>query len=101
MFTAVPFGIKSMSGHMQRILEQLMGPYRRHPYQDDITVSTPVGGDHAKDVLEVLEVLTYKAGLRLRLSKCKFYQTSARVLGSIITQTEIQMDPVKVKAILN
>ena len=101
MFTAVPFGIKSMSGHMQRIIEELVGPYKRHPFQDDIAVSTPFGGNHAKDVLEILEVLTYKAGLRLRLSKCKFYQTSARVLGSMITRTGIQMDPLKIKAILN
>ena len=68
MFTAVPFGIKSMSGHMQRILEQLIGPLNRHPFQDDIAISTSYGGDHAKDVLEILEVLTYKAGLRLRLN---------------------------------
>ena len=90
-----------MSGHMQRILEQLIGPFNRHPFQDDIAISTLYGGDHAKNVLESLEVLTYKAELRLRLSKCKFYQTSARVLGSVMTRTGIQMDPVKVKAILN
>ena len=26
MFTGVPFGIKTMTGHMQRLMEQLLGP---------------------------------------------------------------------------
>jgi transposase InsO family protein len=47
----------------------------------------------------VLELLTYTAGLRLRLKKCQFFKKEARVLGSIISCDGIKMDPAKIKAI--
>ena len=101
MFTGVPFGLKIMTAHMQRIMERLLHRFGRFPYQDDVAIATKSGGNHTADVLEILKCLTYEAGLRLRISKCKFYQTSARVLGSILTQDGIKMDPAKVKAIVN
>ena len=63
----------------------------RFPFQDDTAVSTPKGGDHVADVLKILEIITYEAGLRLRLRKCKFFQTEARVLGSLVMRTGIRM----------
>ena len=35
MFTGVPFGLKNMAAHLQRIMERLLESRGRHPYQDD------------------------------------------------------------------
>ncbi len=99
MFTGVPFGLKIMTGHMQRIMEKLLGKHGRLPFQDDVAIATSEGGSHTSDVLEVLKALTFEAGLRLRLKKCKFYATEAKVLGSLMTRDGIKMDPLKIKTI--
>ena len=99
MFKGVPFGLKIMTGHMQRLMEILVGKHGRLPFQDDIAIATKKGGDHVSDVLEVLKTLTYEAKLRLRLKKCQFFHIEARVLGSLVTRTGIKMDPLKIKAI--
>ena len=78
----------------------LLGPYGVFPFQDDIAIATKGSKeDHEQAVLKVLEVLTYDAGLRLQLKKCKFFCTEVRVLGSLLTRQEIKMDALKIKAI--
>jgi hypothetical protein len=99
MFIKVPFRLKHMAAHMQRQMEQLIGPTGKTPFQDDIAIITKAGGDHIQDVLKILELLTHKAGLRLQFEKCKFFQKELKVLGHVITATGIKMDPVKIKAI--
>jgi len=101
MFNGVPFGLKTMTAHMQRIMEKLMARFGIKPFQDDIAIASKDAESHKKDVLEVLKVLTYEAGLKLRLSKCKFFMKEVRVLGSIISGSGIRMDPEKVQAIIN
>ena len=59
------------------------------------TIEEPIN-----DVKEVLEILTYKLGLRLRLKKCKFFKTKARILGHLVMREGIQMDPTKVEVIV-
>jgi transposase InsO family protein len=102
MYTVAPFGVKVMSGFMQRHMERLLGPALGvAPYQDDVNVATKSGEDHNDRVLQVLKLLTYIARLRLRLEKCKFYRTEAIVLGIKLTRDGLLMDPEKVRAILD
>ena len=82
-------------------MERLLGRYGIIPFQDDIAIASATAEEHKQKVLEILKVLTYEAGLRLRLKKCKFFVKEARVLGSIITGNGIKMDPQKIKAITN
>ena len=101
MFKVAPFGLKILTGHTQRLMEKCLGPKGRVPFQDDVSIGSRSIEEHINDVKEVLEILTYKMGLRLRLLKCKFFKTETRILGHLITREGIQMDPKKVKAILN
>ena len=39
--------------------------------------------------------------LNLHLSKCKFFKKKAKVLGHIVTQNDIFIDPAKIKVIVN
>lgn len=101
MFTGVPFGLRSMSAHLQNVMERLLKKKNLHPYQDDVSVPTKPGGDHVQDVLKFLKVITYEAGLRLKLEKCEFFKKKAIVLGHLLSTRGIMMDPVKVEAIVN
>lgn len=101
MFCVVPFGLNIMTGHMQKIMEKLLGPVGKIPFQDDVGITSKSREEHIKEVKEVLELITYKAGLRLRLKKCIFFKKEARLLGMILSREGIRMDPAKVKAILN
>jgi hypothetical protein len=100
MFTVVPFGLKIMTGHMQRIMEQLLEELNIRPFQDDIAIASLSKDEHVRLVKQVLEKITYGAGLRIRLKKCKFFRTEARVLGMLATREGIKMDPQKVDSIL-
>ena len=100
MFKVAPFGLKILTGHVQRLMEKHLGPTGKVPFQDDIAIASSDIKSHIQDVKEVLDILTYKLGLRLRMKKCKFFKTEARILGHRITRTGIEMDPAKVKSIL-
>jgi hypothetical protein len=101
MFTVVPYGLRIMTGHVQRLLEKLLGKINQRPFQDDCGVASKSDESHVTEVREVLELLTYEAGLRLRLTKCKFFQVEVPLLGYLLTREGIKMDPRKVKAITN
>jgi hypothetical protein len=67
-------------------------------YLDDILIFA--------STLLVLEQLTHKVlqqlldlDLFLRPEKCSFNQTSVKYLGIIISEGELRMDPVKLKAV--
>src|SRR4051794_37814444 len=100
MFKSVPFGLKNMTGHMQRLMEKLLNIHGVLPYLDDIAIASETAEEHIAKVLKVLEAITYEANLRLNIEKCKFFATEARVLGSLVTSEGIRMDPDKVKSIL-
>ena len=101
MFTVVPFGLKIMTGHMQKIMERLLENIGIVPFQDDTAVASKSVEEHIATVKKVLEVITYEAGLRIRFKKCKFFKTEARVLGMIVSREGIRMDPQKIEAIVN
>ena len=98
MFNVAPFGLKILTGHVQRLMEKHLGPTRRVPFQDNVAVASAKVEELIKNVKKVLEILTYKLELRLHLKKCKFFKTKARILGHLVTREGIQMDPAKVKA---
>src|SRR5688500_15420221 len=91
MFITVPYGLKIMTGHMQRLMEKLLRPLGKMPFQDDTAVASSTTEDHIRDVKEVLEKITYEAGLRLRVSKCKFFCKEAHLLGNIVSRDGVKM----------
>jgi hypothetical protein len=101
MFTVVPFGLKIMTGHMQKVMEQLLGELNVIPFQDDIAIASTNADDHIRMVKLVLQKITYEGGLRIRFKKCRFFKTEARVLGTIVSRVGLQMDPKKIESIVN
>ena len=65
MFTVVPFGLKIMTGHMQRIMEELLGELGVVLFQDNTVIALTTDEEHIVRVKQVLEKITYEAELRI------------------------------------
>ncbi|KAL0368380.1 UNVERIFIED_CONTAM: hypothetical protein Scaly_1056900 [Sesamum calycinum] len=66
-------------------------------YVDDILVKNKVVNDHIKDLEETFAVLR-KYRLKLNLRKCAFGVSGGRFLALIVTQRDIEENPLKIKA---
>jgi len=62
---------------------------------DDILVFTKTLEEHRQVVQEVLDTL-WKHKLFLKLEKCRFKQTKIKYLGLMISENQVEMDPVKI-----
>jgi hypothetical protein len=57
-------------------------------YQDDVNAGSAKTKSHIQDVDEILTSL-FKKGLRLKLSKCRFGQSSVETLGFRVSNDSI------------
>ena len=69
-------------------------------YLDDIVIYSDTLRDHVKHVKSVLDVLE-REKLYLSRSKLHFISPELKILGRIIDDQGIRMDPTKVDSILN
>ncbi|CAM4912454.1 unnamed protein product [Rotaria socialis] len=67
-------------------------------YLDDIIVYSPTFSSHLQHLESVLQQIQ-ESGLTLHLSKCQFCKTRLRYLGHIVSQTGIEPDPEKIRAV--
>jgi hypothetical protein len=67
-------------------------------YLDDVIIYSKTLKQHIVHKEKVLELLR-KAGLKIEISKCTFFQTSVNYLGHVISQTGITPDYKKTKVI--
>ena len=72
----------------------------RFLYLDDIVIFSATYEEHLKRLDAVLERLQ-KAGLRVKASKCKLFQSSIKYLGHVISEHGVTTDPGKVLAVRN
>ena len=80
---------------MENILQGLSGVTS---FIDDILITAPTEEKHLELLEEVLRRLD-KAGLRIKLKKCQFLQSSVRYLGHVIDKHGLHPLPDKVEAI--
>ncbi|KAK1680447.1 hypothetical protein QYE76_041295 [Lolium multiflorum] len=84
---------------MQRCLKDQIGR-NVHPYVDDIAVMTQKGSDLLSDLKETFDNLRrYK--MMLNPLKCVFGVPAGKLLGFIVSHRGIEVNPEKIKAILN
>ena len=67
-------------------------------YLDDILIFTKMLSEHQNIVQRVLEHL-WEHKLYLKLEKCKFEQRRIEYLGVIVSEGQVEMDPVKVSGV--
>ena len=69
-------------------------------YLDDILIFSRNRDQHIEDVRWVMNKIKER-GMKLKLSKCEFFQGEVLFLGSIVGKNRIRPDPAKVQYILD
>lgn len=67
-------------------------------FLDDLIVFSSSLEEHETRLTHVLEWLR-EYGLQLSPDKCRFFQTSVRYLGNIVSRDDIKADPDKIEAL--
>ena len=101
--TRMPFGLTNAPATFQRLMESCLGELHLDwciIYLDDIIVFSKTPEEHLTLLEAVFERLA-AAGLKLKPSKCKLFQTSLKYLGHIVSEKGIATDPTKIEAIRN
>jgi hypothetical protein len=100
----MPFGLCNATASFQRLMNKaLVSVSNRHGnlvlcYIDDVLIATSTVEEHLIRLQEVFQCLR-NAGLKIKASKCQFFETEVRFLGRVISDGQCAPDPNKVKAI--
>nr|XP_008283279.1 PREDICTED: uncharacterized protein LOC103359624 [Stegastes partitus] len=100
-FNRMPQGITNAPSTFQRLMERCIGELNLKQalvFLDDLIVFSSTLEEHEERLLRVLSRLK-EFGLKLSPEKCKFFQSSVKYLGHIISEDGIQTDPEKITAL--
>ena len=100
-FKVMPFGLCNAQATFQSLMQEVLGPLLFNgalTYLDDVLIYSKTFEEHVSLLRQVFQRLR-EAGLKLQLKKCKFFQSSVRYLGHVISQQGATIDPDKVSAI--
>ena len=102
-FLVMSFGLSNAGSTFERLVENVLGPLQWEKcicYLDDVIIF----GSDFKTTLDNLRAVFSRfrmAKLRLKTSKCKFFQREISFLGHIATENGTLCDPEKTAAIQN
>ena len=100
-FNRMPQGITNAPSTFQRVMERCMGELKLKQalvFLDDLIIFSSTLEEHEERLMRVLNQLK-EFGLKLSPGKCKFFQTSVKYLGHIVSEKGIETDPDKVAAL--
>nr|XP_051211175.1 uncharacterized protein LOC127328628 [Lolium perenne] len=102
-YTVMPFGLKNVGATYQRAMTYILGDLIHQSvecYVDDMVVKTKERQDHKEDLRVVFERLR-RHQLKMNPLKCAFAVQSGLFLGFVVHHRGIEIEPKKIKAILN
>ena len=100
-YKVMPFGLKNAGATYQRAVTALLHDMIHKEvevYVDDMIVKSPTREEHPA-TLEKFMTRIEKYNLRLNPKKCVFGVASGKLLGHVVSQKGIEMDPDKARAI--
>ena len=100
-YKVMPFGLKNVRATYQRVVTALfhnMMHKEVEVYVDDMMVKSKIREGHFEALDKFLARLE-KYNLRLNTKKCIFRVTSGKLLGHIVSERGIEIDPDKIKSI--
>ncbi|MCQ7416345.1 reverse transcriptase domain-containing protein, partial [Salmonella enterica] len=101
-YKVMPFGLKNVGATYQRAMVTLFHDLMHKEievYVDDMIAKSKEEEEHTTVLRKLFDRLR-KFQLKLNPSKCIFGATSGKLLGFVVSQEGIKVDPDKVKAIL-
>ena len=101
-YKVMPFGLKNVGATYQRAMVALFHDMMHKEievYVDDMITKSTFEEEHLVNLKKLFERLR-KYKLRLNPSKCTFGVKSGKLLGFIVSQRGIEVDPCKVRDIL-
>jgi len=100
-YKVMPFGLKNAGATYQRAMVTLFHDLMHKEievYVDDMIAKSSKESEHVADLQKLFRRLR-KYQLKLNPAKCTFGVTSGKLLGFIVSERGIEVDPDKVKAI--
>lgn len=100
-FNRMPQGVTNPPSTFQRLMEKSMGDLHLKEvlvFLDDLIVFSDTLEEHEWRLLRVLHRLE-EYGLKLSPEKCKFFQTSVKYLGHIVSEKGVETDPDEILAL--
>ena len=102
-YRVMPFGLKNAGANYQRVVSTLFHDMMHKDvkvYMDDMIVKSQGRADHLATLQRFFERIR-QFRLRFNPKKCTFGVTSRKLLGHIVSERGIEVDPEKTKAILD
>ncbi|KAL0405727.1 UNVERIFIED_CONTAM: hypothetical protein Slati_3886600 [Sesamum latifolium] len=96
-YVAMPFGLKNACATYQRLVDKIFRSQigrNIKVYVDNMLVKSKKAEDHVTDLEETFSVLR-KYRLKLNPAKCAFGVRGGRSLGFMVTQRDIEANPLK------
>lgn len=100
-YAVMPFGLKNAGATNQRMVDRMFRSQlgrKMEAYVDDMLVKSKKIETHASDLKETLRTVC-KYRMRLNLAKCTFKVRSGKFLEYMVTESGIEVNPLKVKVI--
>jgi hypothetical protein len=100
-FLRLPFGLKNAPAEFSRIMFMVLGNLSFvEIYLDDITIHSKTLDEHVEHILEVFSRLK-EANLKLNAEKCTWCAKEIKILGHVVKNNSVAMDPAKIESIKN
>ena len=102
VYKKIPFGLKNVGATFQQAMNFAFNDIKDivEPYLDDLPAHSRKRIDHPNHLRLIFEWCRYYK-IHLNPHKCVFCVESGRLLGFIVSSRDIQVDPLKVEAIVN
>ena len=100
-FKVMPFGLCNAPATFQRLMDLVLAGLQWSDclvYLDDVVVLGCTFEEHLCNLSSVLQRMR-EAGLRLKPSKCSFFQREVHYLGHIISRDGVATDPAKIEKV--
>jgi hypothetical protein len=102
-FLVMPFGLVNAGATFERLIELVLGRLQWRKclcYLDDVVIPGHDFESALENLTEVFERLR-QANLKLKPSKCKFFQKQVSFLGHVISEKGVSCDPKKISAVID
>ena len=99
----MPQGLKTASGCFQQAMLKTFSGHEScilPPFYDDVTIKSRGFKEHLSNAKVILDDVR-AAKFTLNALKCSFFQKQIKYLGHIISEHSVEIDPDRIKAIIN